>query len=1020
MNRKTLLITAIALLAVILGSIAVENHSPEGAPESSLIIESCVYNPDTKILTIGGSTTFDVMTFYITQNGERVWGLGNVETKNGRFWADANVKNLADGQYTLVVQSKLGGNPDDVRKTLDFTIESSVPATGITLNKSSVTITADSNETLVATVTPANCTETVSWKSNKAFIVSVEDGRLIPKAVGSATVTAKVGQYEAKCEVKVEYADLDVSPSSLELIVGSSDSVTITLPEGCSTSDIAVQTSGGASEDKISLKLEGAVLNVVSKTVGDTSIEIIVKNLYLARIPVKVAEKPLEYNEYVFSIKMLMDVDKARIPPGITEKHLTDGFELRATATDAANALRNACDIAGIELNLGYSDDGVIRGWVTSMFGLGDKNLGNNEWKYWIQRHNGSYNQWSLGYYTEGGQFSLTYGKTKFGLEIVGAPNQPIEIGKTANLSVLMLPDERKPNSSEPITWSSSDTSVVTVSSRGSVKAIGTGTAVITATLNATWLEEGSLSTTCTITVVEKGATIIRVTSVSLDSPPDKIAVGQTAELKATVHPTNATQKDVRWSSSDPSVIDVVDGVITGKRAGKATITVTTIDGGKTAKAVIECVPVEVRSISLKGPSSGSIGIGETFDIEVIAEPEDASGYTLTWKSSDPSVASVSDGKITGKSRGTVEITATTSNGKTASMSIAVTANPPKPIISIPGSYTYTGSDITVPVEGYDPETMTMEGNVGRDAGDYTVTVKPKDSWSDGTTAAVTAAWTIAKADPTYTAPTGLKATKGDRLSSVALPKGWAWVEDSTVLEWSGDWNLAAVFTPEDTKNYNTAEAKLTVTVSGSDDPPVPPHPHEYSQQWSWDDAHHWRECACGARTDISYHEYEWTVDKEPTAAETGIKHGKCKVCGRETGSVVMDKLPPTIDMGDGSVWKGTDNLVFRSDAAFADFVAVLVDDKTVDSTDYELRNGSIVVELKATFLKTLKAGPHTLTIRSTSGDANASFTVESEEPSPVEPSEGSSDLTVYVIIAIVACAIIAVLAYAVRRKNGP
>ena len=245
--------------------------------------------------------------------------------------------------------------------------------------------------------------------------------------------------------------------------------------------------------------------------------------------------------------------------------------------------------------------------------------------------------------------------------------------------------------------------------------------------------------------------------------------------------------------------------------------------------------------------------------------------------------------------------------------------------------------------------------------------------------------------------------------------------EDPVLTEAGDDVpELAAVFTPDDTKNYNTAEAKLTVTVSGSDDPPVPPHPHEYSQQWSWDDAHHWRECACGARGDISYHEYEWTVDKEPTAAETGIRHGKCKVCGRETGSVVIDKLPPTIDTGDGSVWKGTDNLVFRSDAAFADFVAVLVDDKTVDSADYELRSGSIVVELKASFLKTLKAGPHTLTIRSASGDANAPFTVESEEPSPVEPSEGSSDLTVYVIIAIVACAIIAVLAYAVRRKNGP
>lgn len=801
--------------------------------------------------------------------------------------------------------------------------------------------------------------------------------------------------------------------SSVQVYLGETGTIGFTV-SGCDPKDVKTTSSDSGIVSVGKNLTASSTVSITGNALGTATI-IAEYRSASTRVTVDVIEKPAVDNEYRFFIQMEMDADKVRHAV-YTESVLKRGFTIKAVAKNAADALEKACGENGIPISLGYY--GELKGWINHMFGLGDVDLGNGEWKYWVQYKDGKYNGWTLGYFKDGGDFQIIYKTTKLEANITGAPSGPMEVGKERNLKVIISPDNREPNSNEDVIWTSSDTSVATVSSTGRVTAVSPGTAVIS--VKVIFNGKNELEGSCTITVVEKGATIIRVTSVSLDSPPDKIAVGQTAELKATVHPTNATQKDVKWSSSDPSVIDVVDGVITGKRAGKATITVTTIDGGKTAKAVIECVPVEVRSISLEGPTSGSIGIGETFEIKVTFEPEGASDHALTWKSSDPSVASVSGGKITGKSRGTVEITATTSNGKTASISMAVTANPPKPTISIPGSYTYTGSDITVPVEGYDPETMTMEGNVGRDAGDYTVTVKPKDRWSDGTTDAVTAAWTIAKADPTYTSPTGLKATKGDRLSSVALPKGWAWVEDSTVLEWSGDWNLAAVFTPEDTKNYNTAEAKLTVTVSGSDDPPVPPHPHEYSQQWSWDDAHHWRECACGARTDISYHEYEWTVDKEPTAAETGIKHGKCKVCGRETGSVVIDKLPPTIDTGDGSVWKGTDNLVFRSDAAFADFIAVLVDDKTVDSADYELRSGSIVVELKSSFLKTLKAGPHTLTIRSTSGDANASFTVESEEPSPVEPSEGSSDLTVYVIIAIVACAIIAVLAYAVRRKNGP
>ena len=81
--------------------------------------------------------------------------------------------------------------------------------------------------------------------------------------------------------------------------------------------------------------------------------------------------------------------------------------------------------------------------------------------------------------------------------------------------------------------------------------------------------------------------------------------------------------------------------------------------------------------------------------------------------------------------------------------------DPAKPSISVTGTYTYNGSEHTVTVNGYDPTTMDISGNTGTDAGDYTVRVTSKtDKWADGSTDAVTAAWSIGKA--TREAPTGL------------------------------------------------------------------------------------------------------------------------------------------------------------------------------------------------------------------------------------------------------------------------
>ena len=84
--------------------------------------------------------------------------------------------------------------------------------------------------------------------------------------------------------------------------------------------------------------------------------------------------------------------------------------------------------------------------------------------------------------------------------------------------------------------------------------------------------------------------------------------------------------------------------------------------------------------------------------------------------------------------------------------------DPAKPNISVTGTYTYNSSEHTATVNGYDPATMDISGNTATDAGDYTVRVTSNtDKWADGSTDAVTAAWSIGKAN--QEAPIGLTGT---------------------------------------------------------------------------------------------------------------------------------------------------------------------------------------------------------------------------------------------------------------------
>lgn len=159
--------------------------------------------------------------------------------------------------------------------------------------------------------------------------------------------------------------------------------------------------------------------------------------------------------------------------------------------------------------------------------------------------------------------------------------------------------------------------------------------------------------------------TDVPVTGVTVAPTTGTLNVGDTLTLTATVAPSDATNQNVTYSTSDDAVATVTSaGVVSGVGAGTATITVTTEDGGFTAtcEVTVSAATVAVTGVTVS-PESDSIAVSETLTLTATVAPADATNKTVTWSSSDDSIATVADGVVTGVAAGTATITVTTQDG---------------------------------------------------------------------------------------------------------------------------------------------------------------------------------------------------------------------------------------------------------------------------------------------------------------------------------------------------------------------
>ena len=198
--------------------------------------------------------------------------------------------------------------------------------------------------------------------------------------------------------------------------------------------------------------------------------------------------------------------------------------------------------------------------------------------------------------------------------------NIEIKAGKNETLTATVTPDD----STDTVIWSSSDKSVAVVDKNGKVTGVSKGTATVTAKA-----QFGSKQAECSVIVVGTSEQIVNVTGITLDKTEKEIMIGKQYTLTASVLPKNATNKAVLWESSNNSVAAVADGVVTAKSLGEATITATTVNGGKTATCKITVVPkVEITKFEVN-----AMGAYALVTLTALNVPADASVFLASYGS---------------------------------------------------------------------------------------------------------------------------------------------------------------------------------------------------------------------------------------------------------------------------------------------------------------------------------------------------------------------------------------------------
>lgn len=492
--------------------------------------------------------------------------------------------------------------------------------TSVSLNKETATIYTTKTLQLKATVLPSDASDkTVKWSSSNTSVATVSSsGKVTAVGSGTATITCKTNtdSLVAKCKVTVqkkkEVTGLALSNTSKKIYKGKTFTLTaIITPSDATFKDL----TWSSSNEKVAKVDKNGVITALKAGTATIKCKSVDNPMLSATCKVTVAIKATGIKLSSSSTSVYETKTKtltATVSPGdATDKTVS----WKSSNTKVVKVDKNG-KITGVKPGTAY---------ITAT--------------------------------TANGEFSAKCKVTVLDLiysKKVTLSKKEITIkdGKTYTLTATVSPSN---TSYKTVTWSSSNTKIAKVDKNGVVTGVNPGSATITCTT-----KDSGKKATCKITVTK-----VVPTSVSFQKSSMKIDYGKTYTLKATVLPSNASDKSLKWTSSNPEIVSVTsEGKIKGLKAGKsATITVTTVSGKKTASIKITVSPVAVTGVKLN-KTAIVMSVNNSTTLKATISPSNASNKAVSWKSSNTSVLKVnSSGKVTAVGKGSAVITCTTKDG---------------------------------------------------------------------------------------------------------------------------------------------------------------------------------------------------------------------------------------------------------------------------------------------------------------------------------------------------------------------
>ena len=493
-------------------------------------------------------------------------------------------------------------------------------ATSISLSQTAATIKVGEHVTLTATIKPeSTINKVVSWLSSDTSVATVDNNGVVTAVkAGTATITASTTDgtnLSATCKVTVDpvlATSISLSRTSASIKSGATLQLTCTLkPDNVTSKDVKWSSSNTSIATVDSKGVVTAVkvgtATITATTTDGTNLSATCK---VTVDPVLATSISLNHTSASIKSGAILQLTCTLKPDNVTSKTVKWSSSDTGIATVDNNGVVTAVKVGTATITATTTDGSNLSATC-----------------------------------------KVTVNPVLATSISLSQASASIKMGGTLQLTYTLKPDNV---TSKAVKWSSSNTGIATVDNNGMVTAVKVGTATITATTT----DGSNLSATCKVTVDPILATSISISSSSLD-----LEVGHSATLSATVLPENATNKNKEWSSSNPNIATVSDGLVTAVSPGTCVIKVKTVDGSNlTATCTVAVADIPVSTLSIDKTSIDLLVEEETL-ITASVYPANATNKALVWSSSNGNVASVDNGKVKALNAGSAVISVRTTDG---------------------------------------------------------------------------------------------------------------------------------------------------------------------------------------------------------------------------------------------------------------------------------------------------------------------------------------------------------------------